>query len=126
MEISVTTKPPRTIREVYDALPEGTLAQLIQSQLVMSPAPTYGHQKLVVRLCNSIYNFLDQNDIGKVIVAPFDVHLDDENVFQPDIIYPGRFGLTGPYGPVPGLDVSGEMVNIEEENVGIAGVPSML
>src|SRR5690606_6203693 len=41
MEISVTTKPPRTIREVYDALPEGTLAQLIQSQLVMSPAPTY-------------------------------------------------------------------------------------
>jgi len=27
----------------------------------------------------------------------------------------GRFGLTGPYGPVPGLDVSGKMVNIEDD-----------
>ena len=87
MEISVTTKPPRTIREVYDALPEGTLAQLIQSQLVMSPAPTYGHQKLVVRLCTMINNFLNQYDMGEVLVAPYDVHLDDENVFQPDILY---------------------------------------
>ena len=95
METFITRRPPRTIREVFEALPEGTSAQLIENQLVMSPAPTYGHQELLVRLCNSIYNFLDQNDIGKVIVAPFDVHLDDENVFQPDIIYPGRFGLTG-------------------------------
>ena len=30
-------------------------------------------------------------------------------------LYPGRFGLTGPYGPVPGLDVSGKMVNIEDD-----------
>ena len=87
METLITTRPPRTIREVYDALPEGTLAQLIENQLVMSPAPTYGHQELLVRLCNSIYNFLDQKDIGKVIVAPFDVHLDDENVYQPDILF---------------------------------------
>ena len=70
MEISATTKPPRTIREVYDALPEGTLAQLIENQLVMSPAPTYGHQKLLIKLCYLSYNFLDQNDIGKVTVAP--------------------------------------------------------
>jgi len=27
----------------------------------------------------------------------------------------GRFGLTGPYGPVPGLDVLGEMVNIKDD-----------
>ena len=31
-------------------------------------------------------------------------------------LYPkGRFGLTGPYGPVPGLDVSGKMVYIEDD-----------
>lgn len=47
MEISVTTNPPRTIREVYDTLPEGTLAQLIEDQLVMSPSPTENHQKVL-------------------------------------------------------------------------------
>src|SRR5690606_7931980 len=87
METLITTRPPRTIREVYDALPEGTMAQLIQSQLVMSPAPTYGHQKLVVRLCTMINSFLNQHDMGEVLVAPFDVHLDDENVYQPDILF---------------------------------------
>ena len=87
METFITTRPPRTIREVYDALPEGTMAQLIQSQLVMSPAPTYGHQKLVVRLCTMINSFLNQHDMGEVLVAPFDVHLDDENVYQPDILF---------------------------------------
>lgn len=87
METLITTRPPRTIREVYDALPEGTMAQLIQSQLVMSPAPTYGHQKLVVRLCTMINSFLNQHDMGEVLVAPFDVHLDDDNVYQPDILF---------------------------------------
>ncbi len=87
METFITRRPPRTIREVFEALPEGTSAQLIENQLVMSPAPTYGHQELLVRLCTSIYNFLDHNDIGKVLVAPFDVHLDDENVYQPDILF---------------------------------------
>lgn len=30
--------PPRTIMEVFDLLPEGTLAELIDNQLFMSPA----------------------------------------------------------------------------------------
>ena len=95
MEISVTTNPPRTIREVYDALPEGTLAQLIEDQLVMSPSPTENHQKVLNTINVLISVYLKENLLGEVRIAPYDVHLDDENLFQPDIIYPGRFGLTG-------------------------------
>lgn len=40
MDTSVRIQPPRTLREVYDALPEGTLAQFVDGQLVISPAPT--------------------------------------------------------------------------------------
>src|SRR5690554_2559302 len=87
MEISVTTKPPRTIREVYDALPEGTLAQLIQSQLVMSPAPAYGHQKILNIINRKIAEYVEQKGLGEIIISPFDVHLDEENVFQPDILF---------------------------------------
>ena len=87
MEISATTKPPRTIREVYDALLEGTLAQLIENQLVMSPSPTDNHQKVLNRINFLIFKFLEDNPIGELRIALYDVHLDDENVYQPDILF---------------------------------------
>src|SRR5690606_5833470 len=87
MDTSVRIQPPRTLREVYDALPEGTLAQFVDGQLVISPAPTYGHQKLLNLINRQIADYGEQNDLGEVVIAPFDVHLDKENVFQPDIIF---------------------------------------
>ena len=87
MDTSVRIQPPRTLREVYNALPEGTLAQFVDGQLVMSPAPTYGHQKILNLINRRIADYGEQNDLGEVVIAPFDVHLDKENVFQPDIIF---------------------------------------
>jgi len=87
MESLITTRPPRTIREVYDALPEGTLGQLIENQLVMSPSPTDNHQKVLNRINFLIFKFLEDNPFGELRIAPYDVHLDDENVFQPDILF---------------------------------------
>lgn len=40
------TKPPKTLMEVYQQLPEGTLAQLVNNQIIMSPTPTDAHQKV--------------------------------------------------------------------------------
>src|SRR5690606_17683419 len=87
MESLITTRPPRTIREVYDALPEGTLGQLIENQLVMSPSPTDNHQKVLNRINFLILKYLEDNPSGELRIAPYDVHLDDENVFQPDLIF---------------------------------------
>ncbi|MBY5959828.1 Uma2 family endonuclease [Membranicola marinus] len=87
METLITQPPPRTIREVFDALPEGTLAQLIESQLVMSPSPTDIHQKILHIISVRIFNFLEKNPVGEVRIAPYDVYLDEQNVFQPDIIF---------------------------------------
>lgn len=36
--------PPRTMLEVWETLPEGTLCQLINDKLVLSPAPIDIHQ----------------------------------------------------------------------------------
>jgi len=78
--------PPRTIREVFDNLPEGTLAQLIENNLVMSPAPLDVHQKVLSDIYISIGGYVKQKDVGQTRMAPYDVYLDDENIFQPDII----------------------------------------
>jgi hypothetical protein len=45
MEITIEP-PPRTIMEVYEMLPEGTLAELIDNQIYMSPAPLFEHHRL--------------------------------------------------------------------------------
>ncbi len=87
MDALLTMQPPRTIREVFDALPEGTRVQLIDNQLVMSPSPTFDHQKTLNAINFLLLKHVEQEGTGEVIVAPYDVHLDVENIFQPDIIY---------------------------------------
>ncbi|MBY5959829.1 Uma2 family endonuclease [Membranicola marinus] len=93
METILTKQPPRTIREVFDALPEGTLAQLIENQLVMSPSPTTIHQKILNKINVMIYNYLEEDPLGEVFIAPYDVYLDEQNVFQPDIVFIGSDNL---------------------------------
>lgn len=72
----------------YNLLEEGAPFQLINGELIMSPAPISYHQILSGRLFKIIDNFLEKNNLGGIcLYAPIDVVLDDENIFQPDLIY---------------------------------------
>lgn len=76
--------PPRTLMEVYKSLPEGTLVELIENQLFMSPSPSYNHQDVLIEIASSLRILVKRS--GKVVVAPFDVYLDEQsNAVQPDI-----------------------------------------
>lgn len=79
--------PPRTILEVWGSLPEGTLCQLINNNLVMSPAPTNVHQTILGKIFVSLSNFLEVKQFGEVKLAPFDVFFGKRNIFQPDIFF---------------------------------------
>lgn len=87
METTTLQSPPRTLLEVFKSLPEGTLAQLIKNNLVMTPAPLFLHQDTQRMILESMYAYLSSNPAGKLWVAPLDVYLDEENVFQPDILF---------------------------------------
>jgi Uma2 family endonuclease len=79
--------PPRTMMEVYKNLPEGTLAELIDNQLYMSPSPIFTHQKTIQEIFRKLCNEVLDKGRGEVIIAPFDVYLDEvKNAVQPDII----------------------------------------
>ena len=84
---NVYTPPPRTMLEVYQGLPEGTLAQLINNQIFMSPSPTNSHQKVLGTIFKQLLDFVESGNLGEVRVAPFDVYLNRKNAFQPDIIF---------------------------------------
>lgn len=88
MTHDVLIPPPRTIMEVYKMLPEGTLAELINGILFMSPAPKVNHQRTVGKLFNQISVFTEQRELGETLIAPIDVYLDEEsNAVQPDIVF---------------------------------------
>ena len=80
-----TNFPPLTV-ENYKLLPEtGPRYQLIQGDLYIAPAPNRFHQEISRNLQFELHSYLKGNPIGKLFDAPFDVYLDEINVFQPDI-----------------------------------------
>jgi Uma2 family endonuclease len=88
MENLQLISPPRTIMEVFKMLPEGTLAELINETLYMSPAPTSNHQRISRKLTIAISTFVENKNLGEVFYAPLDIYFDEHaNVVQPDIIF---------------------------------------
>lgn len=60
------------------------LCQLINSELIMTPAPNTEHQ----RTSKSLFKILEANvGNGEVFYSPIDLFFDDKNVFQPDLLY---------------------------------------
>ncbi len=79
--------PPTSMLEVWESLPEGTLCQLINNKLIMSPAPVVIHQQVLNEINIEISIFLRKDPIGKIIISPIDVHFSKQNILQPDILF---------------------------------------
>jgi Uma2 family endonuclease len=92
--ISTSIHPPKTILEVWESLPEGTLCQLINDKLIMSPAPIDLHQIIAGEIFIEVSLYLRANRIGEVRIAPYDVHFSKENILQPDILFIKKENLT--------------------------------
>lgn len=81
-------KIPRTAMEVFELLPTGTLCEVINNTLYMSPAPTPKHQRLSGQIHSAFARRIEESNLrGELFVAPIDVYLDGENAFQPDLLY---------------------------------------
>lgn len=88
----------------YKLLPEGAPYQLIEGELIMTPAPNPRHQIISARLFKKLSHFVDTTKTGIVLYSPIDIYLDDENVFQPDIVFISKerkeiIRRDGIYGP---------------------------
>lgn len=86
--------PPRTAMEVYEMLPEGTLAEVINNVLYMSPAPTFEHQRILSRLHTFMNTHVIENDLGECVFSPVDVYLGHNNAVQPDIVFIAKENLS--------------------------------
>src|SRR3972149_4173115 len=90
--MAVQVDPPVQTRKVtyaeYAAMPDdGHRYQVIEGELIMSPAPNKAHQHFLRNLFRILDSYARTNKIGEVYFAPFDVVLSGENVVQPDTFF---------------------------------------
>lgn len=83
--------------------------EVIQGEGVISPSATLRHQLAVGKLYRIIANLLnDDSGKGVCLLSPFNVHFDEDNSLQPDLMY-----------------VSGDNLHLIEED-GIHGAPDVV
>jgi Uma2 family endonuclease len=75
--------------QVWNTLPEGIRAEVIDNKLYVLASPTPYHQETLWTLSHELKKIVYDFDLGKVWVAPIDVFLEEgrKNVVVPDIIF---------------------------------------
>ncbi|MBZ5513410.1 MAG: Uma2 family endonuclease [Acidobacteriia bacterium] len=72
----------------FRLLPEdGKRYELINGEVIVTPAPSEKHQRVSMRLASHLFAFAEQHKLGSVYAAPFEVVLNDRLAFQPDIVF---------------------------------------
>jgi len=98
-----------TARDFENLPPGPPYYELINNRLVMAPSPEIPHQRTSISLASKIFNFVEEHNLGLVLEAPMDVELDEDNVFQPDILF-----------------ISNERLGIIEDGRKIKGAPDLV
>lgn len=77
---------PFTIED-YDAFPnDGNRYEILEGQLIVSPSPTYRHQRVSMKLGTALDRYLTKSNVGESLAAPMDVYLSLHDVVQPDLL----------------------------------------
>jgi Uma2 family endonuclease len=77
-----------TYADVLRELPESNRpCELWDGKLVMPAAPFFQHQKVVLRLCRKLDDWVSTHGLGEVVAAPIDMVLSPRQVVQPDVAY---------------------------------------
>ncbi len=73
--------------EDYLKTPDDERYELLGGVLTMAPSPGEAHQIIGGRLGSRMLLFVEQQGLGQVLFAPYDVKLSDTDVVQPDILF---------------------------------------
>ncbi len=72
----------------YEKLPsDGKQYQVLDGELFMTPAPITKHQRVLLKICGCLSEYVSRENAGEIYIAPCDVVLSDENIVQPDLLF---------------------------------------
>jgi Uma2 family endonuclease len=67
-----------------------TRYEIIDDELVVTPAPTSRHQEIVTNLVTELNVFVRSHGLGKTFASPLDVLFDEGDYLEPDIVFVRR------------------------------------
>jgi Uma2 family endonuclease len=76
-----------TYQDYLDLPDDGNKYEIIEGELIMSPAPFTIHQIVKGNLYFEMRKFIVDKKIGTIFDAPTDVVLSETNIVQPDILF---------------------------------------
>lgn len=66
---------------------DGQRYELVEGELRLTPAPSFGYQRRSGKLHLQLGNHVEQGRLGIVLYAPLDVILSPHNTLRPDLVY---------------------------------------
>jgi Uma2 family endonuclease len=80
----------RWTAEMVRAIPEdGNRYEVVDGELLVTPSPTWDHQRIVVGLLEALLPYVRSVGVGEVMISPSDVELDPHGLVQPDVFVHG-------------------------------------
>jgi len=76
--------------EDYRTAPPDKRYELLDGELLLTPAPDLKHQDIQAGLGSRLRRFIEERKLGKLYFAPCDVVLSDTDVVQPDLLFVSR------------------------------------
>lgn len=73
--------------------------ELVDGELLMTPAPSWRHQRIVLELAASLKSYLAPHGLGEVLLGPAELKLASGERYEPDLfVVPGIDGRRPPDG----------------------------
>lgn len=85
-----------TVEDLAGLPEDGNRYEIIDGELLVTPAPSIRHQRLVGALLKRLVAYLDACRVGEAFVSPADIVLARDTLVQPDVFVISRSG-----GPAP-------------------------
>src|SRR5215218_781849 len=77
---------PLTAEDLAALPDDGNRYEIIGGQPIVSPSPTYRHQRISFKLTSVLDAYLSVSGNAQAVAAPMDVHLSQNDVVQPDLL----------------------------------------
>jgi Uma2 family endonuclease len=111
--MTTVAAPTRWTYHDYLRLDDDQTYQIVEGNLIVSPAPSIVHQRVSSRLYTSLQSFVSERNLGEVFYAPVDVVFGEHDIVQPDLLFVRRenAGIVGEQAVVGTPDLIVEILS---------------
>lgn len=99
-----------TAARVRDLPDDGKRYEVVDGELLVTPAPRFDHQRAVGVLYLALHPYIAQAHLGEVVISPADIEFDPATLVQPDVFV---VPLVGGRRPKTWADIRGLLLAVE-------------